>query len=166
MDDLDMLGVRCVVNITRKVEWWQPAVNYFVAAASADDINASSNDSNASANATASGTLLDMNTLINSTPQANASQMEVYRKAIADKIYHKFRHLTEAFRQMDQNHDGKLSKAEIVDTVANFNLGIPYEHVIQLIDHLADTDHDGEVDYNEFAAALKRKDVQEADLIP
>ena len=77
MEDLDMLGVRCVVNITRKVEWWQPAVNYFVAAASADDINASSNDSNASTNATASGTLLDMNTLINSTPQANASQMEL-----------------------------------------------------------------------------------------
>lgn len=81
MEDLDMLGVRCVVNITRKVEWWQPAVNYFVAAASADDINASSNDSNASA----SGTLLDMNTLINSTPQANASQMELTSKLTLGK---------------------------------------------------------------------------------
>ena len=80
-----MLGVRCVVNITRKVEWWQPAVNYFVAAASADDTNASSNDSNASANATASGTLLDMNTLINSTPQANASQMELTSKLTLGK---------------------------------------------------------------------------------
>jgi len=98
--------------------------------------------------------------------KADSTQLEGYRKAMQDKIYHKFKHLTDAFRQMDENHDGKLSKAEIVDTVANFSLGIPYEHVIQLVDQLADTDQDGEVDYNEFAAALKRKDVQETDFIP
>jgi len=103
--------------------------------------------------------------LMHTNTVATKEQMTGYRKQIQDRIYSKFKRLTDAFRTMDFDHDGKLSKEEICQALADFNCAIPHEHAIQLIDELADTDADGSVDYNEFAAALKRDDKQQYDLI-
>lgn len=88
---------------------------------------------------------------------ASPQQLEGAVHAMQDQIYVKFKLLRDAFRSFDTNHDGKLSAAELLTAVRCFNLSIPEEHVMQLA-RQCDKDGSGAIDYNEFAAVLKRKD--------
>jgi len=76
---------------------------------------------------------------------------------LSNRIHSKFRRLKDAFRSFDENKDGRLSKQELLSAVRCFNLPIPEEHVRQIAE-LCDANADGEIDYVEFAALLKRKD--------
>lgn len=136
--------------------------------------------------------------------EATAAELEGYRAKLAEKIGTKYKLLTRAFRDIDTDHSGYLSKQEIVDAVYNFNLGasscygstlratakptalfplscrlsppsdspragIPKEHVGQLIDKVADTDHDGKIEYDEFAKlchALEAEDIGGQAVVP
>ena len=55
--------------------------------------------------------------------EATAAELEGYRAKLAEKIGTKYKLLTRAFRDIDTDHSGYLSKQEIVDAVYNFNLG-------------------------------------------
>jgi len=96
---------------------------------------------------------------------ATSEQLQQYQKLLQEKIYTKYKELTKAFRALDEDHSGYLSKDEIVAAVSNFNLDIPVNHVQQMVDGMVDKNGDGMVEYDEFASALKIKDMQEMDLI-
>lgn len=76
---------------------------------------------------------------------------------LSNRIHVKYRRLKDAFRSFDENKDGKLSSQELMMAVRCFNLPFPQAHIMQLA-RLCDTNADGLIDYNEFAALLKRKD--------
>jgi len=97
---------------------------------------------------------------------ATQTELQQYRTMLSDKIYTKFKMLTAAFRSLDEDHSGFLNKEEIVDAIEHFNLPIPHNHAIQLVEQMCDRDHDGRVDYEEFATALKRIDMQERSVVP
>jgi len=88
---------------------------------------------------------------------ASPTQIEEASRVLQDQIYVKFKLIRDAFRSFDKDKDGKLSHAELLSAVRCFNLSIPEQHVLQLAKQ-CDRDGNGYVDYDEFAAALKRKD--------
>lgn len=52
--------------------------------------------------------------------------------------------LAGAFRALDEDKSGFLSKEEVIEAVGNFNLPIPRHHIVQLVDEYAiDVDGDG-----------------------
>eukprot|EP00908_Phaeocystis_cordata_P017640 Transcript_28996.p2 GENE.Transcript_28996~~Transcript_28996.p2 ORF type:complete len:233 (-),score=114.31 Transcript_28996:258-956(-) len=98
--------------------------------------------------------------------RATEQELERYRAQISDKIYTKWKMLAGAFRALDEDKSGFLSKEEVIEAVGNFNLPIPRHHIVQLVDEYAiDVDGDGRVDYDEFAKALKRQDYGTAPLL-
>ena len=88
---------------------------------------------------------------------ASPDILQAHRQDLADRIHDKYKNIWKAFRAFDENKDGKLSKQEVLMAVRCFNLPIPREHVLQLIDS-CDANGDGLISYNEFASVLKRKD--------
>jgi len=90
-------------------------------------------------------------------PPASPEVLRDATNQLSNRIHDKFKQLKDAFRSFDENKDGKLSKQELMTAVRCFNLPIPREHVMQIA-QLCDADADGQIDYNEFAAVLKRKD--------
>jgi len=103
--------------------------------------------------------------LVNTNKEATSQQLQGYKMQLQDKIYSKYRRLTNAFRTMDEDKSGHLSKDEIVAAVEGFNLNIPLNHIQQLVDTVVDTNGDGQIDYNEFAASLKQQDMQQIDIV-
>merc|ERR1712060_740073 len=83
-----------------------------------------------------------------------------YQRAVQDKIYSKYKRLTKAFREIDEDHSGQISKDELSDALNNYNLNIPTNHVHQLVDRMCDQDGDGMISYDEFSKALKENDMQ------
>jgi len=92
-----------------------------------------------------------------SSGPASPDVLHDHTNQLSNRIHDKFKKLKDAFRSFDENKDGKLSKQELMTAVRCFNLPIPREHVLQIA-QLCDADADGLIDYNEFAAVLKRKD--------
>jgi len=89
---------------------------------------------------------------------ASRKQVDEYASILSDMIYAKSSKLRDAFRAMDVNKDGRLSMDELKRAVRMYNLPIPETHVEQVFRQKCDHNGDGQVDYEEFALALKRKD--------
>lgn len=87
---------------------------------------------------------------------ATSSELADYQSTLSSLIYAKHGKLREAFRSLDANKDGRLSLDELKRAVRLFNLPIPERHVEQLYTQVRG--RDGQVDYEAFANALKRKD--------
>jgi len=92
-----------------------------------------------------------------SQKSASPEEIKTTKTVLQDHIYVKFKLLRDAFRSFDTDHDGKLSTKELLSAARCFNLSIPEDHVRRLVEQ-CDRNHDGFIDYDEFAAALKRID--------
>lgn len=88
---------------------------------------------------------------------ASPGELGDYEASISDHIYVKYKLLRDAFRSFDEDKDGLLTHEELLTAVNCFNLGIPRAHVLQICQR-CDRNGDGLINYEEFAAALKRKD--------
>jgi len=87
---------------------------------------------------------------------ASASELKAHQSAISDRIFAKHSKLRDAFRNLDVDKNGRLSEVELKRAVRVYNLPIPERHVEQLFGQLRGSD--GQVDYEAFALALKRRD--------
>merc|ERR1719453_2604030 len=68
--------------------------------------------------------------------------------AIGVEVKERFRDMRTAFLKMDQNRDGRISKKELMDLCRQWNIpGAEASRVLQA----ADLDHNGTLDFNEFA---------------
>jgi calcium-dependent protein kinase len=63
--------------------------------------------------------------------------------------------LTSAFKMYDRDGDGKISLKELVETLGNS--GLDEDVLVEMIS-LADKNHDGEIDFEEFRELMKIKD--------
>lgn len=87
---------------------------------------------------------------------AGAAQLDGYAATVSSLIYAKHAKLRDAFRALDADKDGRLSEAELKRAMRVYNLPVPERHVEQL--YATMRGRDGQVDYEAFAVALKRKD--------
>jgi calcium-dependent protein kinase len=67
--------------------------------------------------------------------------------------------LSRAFKALDKNSDGKLSKAELIEGYTKIMGDLAAEEEVDRIFRIADADGSGEIDYSEFvvSAINKRK---------
>jgi len=68
--------------------------------------------------------------------------------ALGVEVKERFRDMRTAFLKMDQNHDGRISKKELLDLCRQWN--IPQSEAQRVI-RAADLDHNGTLDFAEFA---------------
>jgi len=87
---------------------------------------------------------------------AAPAQLNEYTSAMSSLIYAKHGLLRDAFRALDTNKDCRLSLEELKRAVRVYNLPIPERHVEGMFATMRG--RDGQVDYEAFAAALKRRD--------
>ena len=88
---------------------------------------------------------------------ANAKLLNKEVKQIADKVNAKYTRMQRAFTELDTDKSGFLEKLEFMEAVKNFNLMIPFEHMMQIID-ASDKDGDGRISYSEFCETMRRFD--------
>jgi len=69
--------------------------------------------------------------------------------AIGLEVKERFKSMRKAFRKMDQNHDGRISKEELLEMCRQWN--IPQSEALM---RAADVDHTGTLDFAEFAAKI------------
>jgi len=72
-------------------------------------------------------------------------------KQLNEKLEQRFDSLREAFLKVDEDRSGKITAAEIKHLCEIYNLHEQSEQVIAAFD----VDHNGQLDYNEFAKVLK-----------
>merc|ERR1719478_2133810 len=68
--------------------------------------------------------------------------------AMGIEVKERFRDMRTAFLKMDLNHDGRISKKELLDLCRQWN--IPTSEAQRVI-RAADLDNNGTLDFNEFA---------------
>jgi len=90
---------------------------------------------------------------------AGAADLQKYIRQLNDKVETKYSMMRNAFRAIDSDHNGYLSREELIEAVQHFALPIPIAHVNQLFDDISDVNKDGKLSYDEFAKLLKRHDV-------
>jgi Ca2+-binding EF-hand superfamily protein len=86
---------------------------------------------------------------------ATLEELKAYTNKLSDMVNAKYSVLRKAFRTMDEDKDGKLSRDELVMGVQNFGLPIPLSHIHEIFDHVMDQDENGNVDFNEFCSAMQ-----------
>lgn len=64
-------------------------------------------------------------------------------------------HLSQIFTIFDRNHDGKISRAELVLVMKSVQRGLADSAVEQMMDE-ADSNGDGFIDLREFSEVIKR----------
>ena len=91
---------------------------------------------------------------------ATVEELSAYTNKLSDVINTKYKMMRNAFRDMDEDKDGKLSKEELVQGVQHFSLPIPLSHIEEVFDKVMDKDENGGVSYVEFCEAMKGFDVK------
>ena len=71
----------------------------------------------------------------------------------------RYKKMTQAFRSIDTDNSGFITREELVEAVKNFALPIPLSHIEGLFE-VVDKNHDGSVSYAEFASQLKTFDME------
>lgn len=92
-----------------------------------------------------------------SPTRAASSSPELVNKVanqIKDQIEEKFTTLTNAFRTLDKDSSGKITKAELKHAMRKFDVSAGGQEVIDDLVARADTDGDGQIGYTEFARSL------------
>ena len=92
------------------------------------------------------------------TVRATQAEMDGYVNILRDKVDTKYKTMQRMFRAMDEDKSGFLSKEELVNAIQHFNLPFPLNHVIQTVDEMLDTNHDGQLSYDEFCSVLRTAD--------
>jgi Ca2+-binding EF-hand superfamily protein len=81
-------------------------------------------------------------------------QVAHYRRALQAKFASRFSQLRRAFRLIDGDHNNRCDRQELKGMLNSmFNLAIPEQVLDRMID-LADTDGDGSIGWDEFAAVF------------
>ena len=81
-------------------------------------------------------------------------QVTHYRRLLQHKFAERFSELRRAFRLIDGDHNNRCDRMELKGMLNNmFNLAMPEQVLDRMID-LADTDHDGSIGWDEFAAVF------------
>jgi Ca2+-binding EF-hand superfamily protein len=83
--------------------------------------------------------------------------MRVFQQKMQDN----FKHMQEAFMQMDKDRSGKVDRAELLVELGKMNIHIPADIAETFLDQL-DADGDGEIDFDEFANAVASIDAEQA----
>jgi len=90
-----------------------------------------------------------------STRPATSKELTKYREAFIYRVTTDFNRLTDAFRFFDRSAKGFLLPADIINGAEKFNLPIPRDHMMEMINQAVaqgDTNFDGKIDFKEFAA--------------
>mmetsp|Transcript_85383 Transcript_85383/g.170442 ORF Transcript_85383/g.170442 Transcript_85383/m.170442 type:complete len:383 (-) Transcript_85383:493-1641(-) len=91
--------------------------------------------------------------------KASVADLKSYISQFTTKVDAKYRQMTQAFRSIDEDKNGYLSREELVKAVENFALPIPLSHVHQIFDDVSDVNSDGKLSYDEFANLLRKVDL-------
>ena len=89
---------------------------------------------------------------------ATADELRRAQQALRDRITTKYTYLTDAFRNIDEDHSGRLGKSEIRQLCVELNMPLP-ETVLDGLLLLADHDGDMSISYAEFARLISADDV-------
>ena len=101
---------------------------------------------------------MELQELPMATDSASQQQMSQYLAELSQRVHMKYKHMLDAFRAMDKDKSGALSKAEMTEAIREFTLPIPLSHVDQLFNEIGDKNGDGFIDYSEFVKLLQQYD--------
>ena len=87
--------------------------------------------------------------------KATAKELERYVHTLSTKVSEKYAQMRKAFRAIDVDKSGYLTKDEMVDQIMHFALPIPLNHIGQIFDSIGDRDGDGVIDYDEFCKLMQ-----------
>ena len=97
-----------------------------------------------------------------SEADVGTTEVENYRKHLAEKVHTHYKLLRRAFRDADTDHSGFLTYEELLRALSFVNTGLKVD--LPLVKKLArqmDEDGDGKIDYHEFARLLHAADLSE-----
>jgi len=89
---------------------------------------------------------------------ASAAELKEYMSKLRNTIETKYKLMRSAFRALDEDGSGRLSKEELVQAVQHFSLPIPLTHIHEIFDTILDVDSDGHISFNEFTKRLSEFD--------
>jgi len=91
---------------------------------------------------------------------ATIQELKGYMGKLKHTIETKYKMMRSAFRSIDEDNCGHISKDELAMAVQHFALPIPLSHIGEIFDHILDVDSDGKVSYNEFTTMIESLDAK------
>merc|ERR1719253_1562477 len=102
---------------------------------------------------------------IDSDQSGQIDYTEFFAASLDRKHYENERLCWAAFKVFDRNNDGVISKQELAEVLNNGDLASQVgKELIEKIMADADTNGDGEIDFNEFMAMMKKDSEGIADI--